>query len=75
MQVDVYDNGLKKWLPAIIENIAQSGKDRKLTVSKEGYAKEFNQIVQWYYPTIADFCGEKINERKCTTQSKKPKSQ
>jgi len=72
MQVDVYDNGIKKWLPAIIgilgtiklylltanfkliyseiyfeikENIAQSGKDKKVTVSKEGYSKEFNQIV------------------------------
>jgi len=76
MQIDIYDNNLKKWLPGIVEIINQISKnEKKLTVSKEGYAKEFNQVIQWYYPTIADFCGEKINDRKCNIQSKKPKPQ
>ena len=71
MQVDINVQKLKRWLPGIITRIDGN----KITVKIEGYSDHFDRTLLWYDPTSVDFCGEKIKERDCDYQSRKPDSE
>ena len=75
MKVDVYDGKLQKWLPGDIENIEKiNKKTSKLTIKKEGYGPETNEILQWPNPEKVTYCGEMIKERNCDANSSNPNS-
>jgi len=47
----------------------------RLKVFKDGYPPEFAIDVQWPNPNQVDYCGEKLSDRDCNEESKKPDSE
>ena len=82
MQVDLLDDLLKEWVPGIVGKIdRQSKKVVILTVEKNSDVtnsdknKKNNnneQKVKWRDPTVVDYCGEQLKDRKCDKNSTKP---
>lgn len=68
MQVDIRDFNLKRWVPGVV---VRFDRDR-VKVSKDGYGEEYDRMLPWYDPTVVDYCGEKITDRVCHYQSRKP---
>ena len=75
MKLDIYDLKLKKWLPGYIETSEPvSRKFTKLTIRKEGYGPEDNEVIQWPNPDKLKYCGEMLKERNCDKDSSSPNS-
>lgn len=75
MKLDIYDGQLQKWLPGIIESAEKiSIKFTKLTIKKEGYSAENNEIIQWPNKEKLVYCGEMVKDRNCDKNSTNPNS-
>ena len=66
MKVDVFDDGMKKWLPGVIKEFERvSSKMAKILVSKEGMPEDTKERVVWPKPDKVVFCGLKLPKRDC----------
>ena len=71
MQVDIHLPKLKRWLPGKITRVDQN----KISVKIDGYSDNFDKSLIWYDPNSVDYCGERIKDRDCDYQSRKPDSE
>ena len=75
MKIDVFDEKLSKWLPGVVENSEKvSKKFSKITVSKEGYGADSNEVIQWPNKDKLAYCGEMVKNRNCDKNSTNPDS-
>lgn len=66
MKVDVFDDGLKKWLPGVIKEFERvNAQTAKLKVAKEGMPDSSQEKIVWPKFEKVDFCSRKIPKRDC----------
>jgi hypothetical protein len=72
MKMDLFDDKSKTWIAStIVELERRSSELLFITVSKDGYEKEFNENIQFPNPNKIDYCSNQISTRTdCDEKSK-----
>jgi len=58
MQVDLFDKIQNIWVEGSVVKVDRSKDQVRLEISKKGFPKEFNVIVNWPDNKAIAFCGE-----------------